>query len=221
MSDPLWLREPIRLRDQGRSFLKVRGFGEYDINQLADGTIERPKPTVTGPKYSAEVVATAIMVEIAEGVISAWVRGDTENLPTGMYLLGTQEKIAESFIQDSGHPVEAALESDGYLAIAVSNNEFRRKKYRREFDLLIAHRNALKKKKPLIDSRNNLIFLWGENHKAKGVSNASLTRIITEQYNESLYCKTEFPEPLWPLDRKTVMAILREGGILPPAKPRK
>ena len=221
MSDPQWMHEAIRLRDQGRAFLRKGGFGGYEVDQLADAKIDYdPPPRVGGPHFNAEIVATALMVQLAEGVIAAWILQKTDNVPMAMYLLGCQEKIAESFIQDSGHPVEAALESDGHLAIAVSNNEFRRKKGRREFDLWIAHRNDLRKKKPLIDSRDNLICLWGENHKAKGVSNASLTRIITKQFNESIYCKTEFPEPQFPLDRKTIMAILRTGGVLPPPKPR-
>ena len=221
MSDPQWMHEAIRLRDQGRAFLRKGGFGGYEVDQLADATIDYDRPPRVGsPHFNAEIVATAIMVQIAEGVIAAWTLQKTDNVPTAMYLLGGQEKIAESFIKDSGHPVEAALESDGHLDIAASNNEFRRKKGRREFNLLIAHRNHLKKKRPLIDSRDSLICLWGENYKAKGVSNASLTRVITEQFNESLYCKTEFPEPLYPLDRKWVLKILRRGGVLPLPKSR-
>ena len=220
MSDPLWLHEAIRLRDQGRAFLRKRGFGGYEVDQLADAKIDYDRPPgVGGPHFNAEIVATAIMVQIAEGVIAVWILQKTDNVPMAMYLLGCQEKIAESFIQDSGHPVEAALESDGHLAIAVSNNAFRRKKSRREFNLLIGRRNVLKKSKPLIDTRDKVICLWGENFKAKGASNASLTRIITKQFNESLYCKTEFPPPHFPLSGKKIMAILRAGGILPPRKP--
>ena len=222
MSDPEWLQEAIKLRDFRSEFLRIKGFGEYEVDQLADAKIDYdPPPRVGGPHFNAEIVAAAMTVQIAEAVIAAWEIDKTDLVPMLMYWLGIQDKIAESFMFDSGHPVEAALASDGYLAaIAVSNNEFRRKKGRREFDLWIARRNDLRKKKPLIDSRDNLICLWGENHKAKGVSNASLTRIITKQFNECSYCKTEFPEPHFPLSRKKIMAILRAGGVLPPPKPR-
>ena len=146
MSDPLWLHEAIRLRDQGRAFLGKRGFGDYEVDQLADAKInyDRP-PRVGGPHFNAEIVATAIMVQIAEEVIAGWILQKTDNVPIAMYLLGCQEKIAESFIQDSGHPVEAALESDGHLAIAASSNKFRKEKGRQVWNLLNAKKKFLKK----------------------------------------------------------------------------
>ncbi len=219
MSDPQWMHEAIRLRDQGRAFLRKGGFGGYEVDQLADATIDYDRPPRVGsPHFNAEIVATAIMVQIAEGVIAAWTLQKTDDVPTAMYLLGGQEKIAESFIKDSGHPVEAALESDGHLDIAASNNEFRRKKGRREFDLLIAHKNALKKNKASIDRRDELVCRWGRVHQLNGVSDSSLTGEVTNQYNESAVCKKLFPKPLYPLDRKWVLKILRRGGVLPPPR---
>ena len=225
MSDFDWILMVIDVRDFGLAYLRGTEYREYDIDQLADGKpFGRPigrlasrNPTKDG-RPPAEIVATAIMVQTAESLITAWRLGEQSVMPIGLFRLGREQAIADAFALDPGHFADLALRFDGYLEIAKSSQELSRKKAKDDFQRWVNKSAGDKSDRSVVDEIVILLCGWRNNTEFSSVPDDGVVTKLMEMYNGSPYPKDRYPKKFHKLSDTTIRKYLREGGAIGPVK---
>ena len=169
MNKPDWVSRAMKLRDEGSAYIRDSGWSTFEIDDLADGFKLSRLPTknallrskAVAGRPPAEIVATAKMVQTADGLIAAWETGKKKFVPLGMYMLGRDEAVAELFTVDIGHKSDLALGFQSYLEIAKSHQTLAQKESKKNFELNRSREAKNRAEEPLKKIRDKSIRTLG------------------------------------------------------------